>query len=166
MIVGVYSSHDVEDHITNADYVGRDIHYPVEQKPLAIFKILERLWGMVSTAGRFVPKNRKVKSENHGFIQLVEFAQSNAIEIHMYLHVEKAELAAASVDNRGSSIRLYLDKEKVDYIDEIESPNLDFSHYRDEIHFNDKGQAFLADQLFDYLLPILQSHLKNEQENK
>ena len=166
-MVLVCSSHDAVDQMTFSPVVGVLQGYPKEQYKLAIcelfnrylipffkdFTIIKRHTG----SNAEVIKNAKDQRETSkplnivsGFDELKQIADSLEIPMYIYLHAERYEIENKQFSNMGQRIILWADSAKVSLINGIqEGENIEW--YRDNIHFNDKGQRHLANVLKRYV---------------
>jgi lysophospholipase L1-like esterase len=165
LMVLVVSSHDAHDQMTFRPVVGVHPQYPAEQATLAWEKIFQRAWqGLFpqSTYQQTSIEPRRAqqlgisreKGFNPGFDRLRAMAQAANIPFVIYLHATKPELRQQRWQEGGREIQAYAQAQQLPLCDELALPTR-ARYFRDEIHLNEAGQAFLANQLF----PLMQRHL-------
>lgn len=158
LMVLVVSSHDARDQMTFAPVVGVHPQYPAEQASLAWEKLLERLWQQLfpQSAYRAASTQQRraqqlgisqVEGFNPGFARLQALAEAAGIPLLIYLHATRSELRQQQWQAGGRNIRAFAQTQGLPLLDELTLPMQ--AHYlRDDIHLNEAGQTFLADQLF------------------
>ena len=168
-MVLVCSSHDAYDGMSFAPVVGVWPNYPERQYQLAIWELIDRyVLPYIKTktkTKRYVDIGNKNKNKNNnvhedsqviqksvhfvkGFDDLKQIADSLQIPLYIYLHAEQGELKQRRYNDMGQQILMWADSAQVTLINGIkegERPEM----YRDVIHFNEKGQRFLADKLVE-----------------
>ncbi|MFN4147141.1 MAG: hypothetical protein ACK4GN_15045, partial [Runella sp.] len=100
---------------------------------------------------------------NKGFQQLADTTRALGIPFVIYLHPELPEIAANQYDKQGKEIIAFAQKNNVFLWQELSAkpqrelfrnPNVD------PIHYNAKGQAFMAEHLYALWLPYLDEYFK------
>ncbi|WP_224999708.1 hypothetical protein [Cesiribacter sp. SM1] len=156
LILLVFSSADAFDNMKHEPVVGVHGQYPDKQASLAWEMIVKKGWGRVkdylSIKADKSDTNTALKIEvadefNPGFQKFKELSDTTAIPLHFYLHVGQDELQNGRLDDDGSLIIDFCQENGIPYTIEL-GKKIDKSHYMDKIHYNDKGQKFLADNLF------------------
>ena len=174
----VASSHDYHDHMDFQDVVGKDINHPDKQYNFA----LEELWkrylyprymeGLIHSQAPEVPANGSPSQTapgpsiiqkpgvglNSGFAQLKRLAQGANIPFVILLHPEISELEYGDYDEEGKSILEYAKTDSIRLIRELDY-GIRPEYYRDDdvVHYNDKGQRYLADLLYPIFLNSLKA---------
>lgn len=167
LIVVVFSSHDLYDVMAFEKIVDLDPSYPSKKPLLALTEICTRY---IYPYIRSFLKNKRVKSKiesdknhiaistndiNPGWKKFFQFAGKHKIKLLVVLHPTIDEIKMKRYDECGQKIISMLDSAKIDRILELDNlPGEDL--YRDEIHYNNKGQKYLANELF----PYLERHIK------
>lgn len=160
----VVSSHDAFDEMTFFPVIGRTPNYPACQYNFAIQELWSRyLWPRIKNSHTYVdnvdPDNRvlndsdnangvhqKTISFTSGFDDLLSLSRRNNIPLIIYLHAEVNELKAKRYNIMGQFIINWAKKRNVRLIQGLyvgENVNM----YKDNIHFNNEGQRFLADAM-------------------
>jgi lysophospholipase L1-like esterase len=166
LMVLVVSSHDAHDQMTFAPVVGIHPQYPAEQATWAWGKLLDRAWQVASpqqTYRQAPPVKRRAqqlgisqaKGFNPGFAQLQAMAEAADIPLLLYLHATQPELAQQRWQSGGAEIQAFAQEQGLPLLDELTLP-MQTRYFRDDIHLNEAGQAFLADQL----LPPMRTYLR------
>ena len=153
------SSHDAFDAMQFESIIGKHPQYPTKQAPLAIFKVAQRLWHhffKTQHSHQQQIENSAHRAFNPGFQQIHEWCLANNIPMNAYFHYSKSELENGKLHRGGLQILAQLDSLGVNYINQ-EKQRLQFDHFRDDLHYNAKGQRFLADQL----LPVIEEQVKD-----
>ena len=94
---------------------------------------------------------------NPGYEQLLSIAKADSIPFFIYLHPEVSEIEMGHFNDQGNEIIDFAKQNNIRLINEL-TLGVKSNYYRDldVIHYNDKGQMFLADNLF----PLFSSYLK------
>lgn len=159
LIILVFSSHDYRDKMTFEKVVGHSNSYPNERPVFAVSELINRyVYPKIQKAfdvkdvkySEIVVKQAKNGEVNPGWGQFVQYCKDHDIDLLVYLHPEQAELQQKSYHNEGYKISEYLKRENIHVIEGLNYP-FDSSHYRDNIHLNNKGQKMLAEVLLPYL---------------
>lgn len=168
----VCSSHDAYDVMTFGPVVGIYHRFPNRQYSFGLWELLDRylIPYIEAKTGAFTLTKTKTKTKtyvdpdaqvekkaanrevvqkgylfNLGFEQLKQIADSCHIPLVVYLHAEQGELADGDYNDMGQDIVHWCDTAGVQLIRgiETEKPNM----YHDAIHFNEKGQRHLANEM-------------------
>ena len=168
----VWSSHDAYDVMTFQPVAGVYDNFPDRQYVSGLWELIDRylipylrartFFG--SKASKFertrtyvdpdaqVEKkaaNRQVVQKgylfNPGFDQLKHIADSCHIPMVVYLHAERGEQEQGEYNDMGQDIINWCDSAHVQMIRGIDTEKPDM--YHDAIHFNEKGQRHLADEM-------------------
>jgi lysophospholipase L1-like esterase len=93
---------------------------------------------------------------NPGYEQLYEIAKQNHIPMFIYLHPEISEIDLGHFNDQGQEIIAFAKEKDIRLIDEFQFP-VSKNNYRkmDVVHFNSRGQVFLANNLY----PLFQEYL-------
>lgn len=159
-IVLVVSSHDAHDNMAHEKIVGVHPQFPNKQVLFAWEKIIER--GRQQIEERYLNKYRssKINSDlgigedstfNSGFAYFETISKKYDIPLLVYLHCTREELNTGAIMNSGTEIINFCQKDSINVIEELKL-QINQSYLRDGIHYNSRGQRFLADQLFPYLV--------------
>ena len=168
----VCSSHDAYDVMTFGPVVGIYHRFPNRQYSIGLWELLDRyLIPYVETkTGAFTLTKTKTKTKtyvdpdaqvekkaanrevvqkgylfNPGFDQLKQIADSCHIPLVIYLHAERGELADGDYNDMGQDIIHWCDTASIQLIRGIDTEKPDM--YHDAIHFNEKGQRHLANEM-------------------
>ena len=160
----VCSSHDAYDVMTFEPVVGVYSNYPDRQYVLGLWELIDRYLipyvetkTMTNTKTYVDPDaqvalkaaNRQVVQKglrfNPGFDALKHIADSCQIPLVVYLHAELGELQEGKYNDMGQDIINWCDTAHVQLIRGIEREKVEM--YHDIIHFNEKGQRHLADEM-------------------
>lgn len=162
MIVLVFSSHDLYDSMEHEKIVDADNSFPSKKPYFAIQELFGRyflpyLTSLTTTSHR--NSDRKIAMSkrgvdrdliNSGWNNFFNYTKNNNIELLVVLHPTLEEVRFHAYDENGKMLIRILDSAKVPYILELKNaPTFDL--YRDDIHYNNKGQKFLARELYPYL---------------
>ena len=164
----VASSHDAYDNMTHQPIVGSNVNYPEKQYKIAIYELFDRYWWMVGANAQnlmgpttqYAPQDGVIvklgTTFNVGFQQLADTTRAMHIPFVVYLHPEISEIKARRYDKQGKEIIAFAKKNHVPLVEEL-ALNPDLTMYReyDTVHYNERGQAFMARQLF----PIFKQYL-------
>lgn len=171
----VTSSHDAYDNMSHFKLVGDNPNYPDKQYKSALYEFWHRyiytlfvyhyvevpLKEWLAPASQHAPNDVIHKfgtTFNPGFQQLADTTKALGIPFLMYLHPELPEIAQNRYDSQGEEILTFAYKNHVPVINELKlHPPIDLFRNPDfdSIHYNAKGQAFMAKHLY----PILQQYL-------
>lgn len=171
----VTSSHDAYDNMSHHKLVGENPNYPNKQYKVALYEFWHRyiytlfiyhyieapLKEWLAPATQHAPNDVIHKfgtTFNTGYQQLADTTKAMGIPFFMYLHPELPEIAQNRYDSQGEEILAFARKNHIPVIDELKLHppkdlfrNPDF----DSIHYNAKGQAFMAKHLY----PVLKQYL-------
>ena len=163
------SSHDAYDNMDFKKVVGVHNSYPDTQYVFAWGELLFRyVWPriseMLSMRDESADPDQKVLNEigihkkgklfNPGFAQLKIMADSAGIPLYVCLHAEKPELFKKEYNEQGQEIIRWCERNNIILIKDIEE-GISEKMYRDDIHFNEKGQRFVADLIKKHLCGLL-----------
>lgn len=158
----VVSSHDAHDNITFEQVVGKYKSYPSRQYFSAIYELFDRylIPRYFKKKTYSVDPDKKVLQGvgidkggsifNSGFDKLKQIADSDGIEMHIYLHPERTELAEGKFNSQGIEIIEWARTNGVDLSTGFEYGE-SIEDFRDGIHFNAKGQHILASWMKDII---------------
>lgn len=159
IIVLVFSSHDAYSNTSLNKIVGKDVSFPDEQPFCAISDgftryLIPRLLGKVksdkkeylTTPGQFNP----------GWDYFVDYANKNNKKLFVVVHPTITEIEAGNYKPDGQLIINYLVGSNIKYLTELKNPP-SISYYRDDIHYNEHGQRFLANELCDILIELVRT---------
>jgi len=94
---------------------------------------------------------------NPGYEQIMSIARADSIPFFIYLHPEVSEIEMGHFNDQGNEIIEFAKQNNVRLINEFDlGANLKYYRDMDVIHYNDKGQLFLANNLY----PLFSSYLK------
>ena len=160
----VCSSHDAYDVMTFQPVVGVYDNYPDKQYISGLWELIDRYlipWLRTRTltgTRTYVDPDAQVEKKaanrqvvqkgylfNPGFDQLKQIADSCQIPLVVYLHAELGELELGEYNEMGQDIIHWCDTAGIKVIKGVnrEKQNM----YHDAIHFNEKGQRHLADEM-------------------
>lgn len=167
-IILVCSSHDAYDVMSFEKVVGIAPNYPEKQHVVAIVELVERyMWPRIrpyfsKTLKKHVDPDEKIvlkatssvkkKSNifNSGFGNLKMISDSLQVPFFIYLHAEKVELENNEYNDMGKKIIEWANQNGVQIIEGLKVGEKTYM-YKDVIHYNEKGQRFLADQMVNIL---------------
>ena len=181
LICLVTSSHDSHDNMTGGEsQIGVNPNYPSKQYPLALIELWDRYRYLVvfKTNDLFFPTPKpQIKTPltpaerailqdsgirkpgegfNTGYLELVNMAKKDSIPFFIYLHPEISEVELGSFNSQGEEIMGFAREHNIWLINELDlGTSLDYYRETDTIHYNDKGQAFLARNLYPIFLEYL-----------
>jgi hypothetical protein len=171
LMVLVFSSHDLYDTMEHEKIVDVDPSYPSKKPFSALTEVFKRyLFPTFESWLHLKTKNAKVATDNNlisfgkerinvGWNKFFHYAEEHKIKLLVVLHPTLAEIKMKGYDTNGQKILNLLDSAKIDRILELDNlPRKDL--YRDEIHYNNKGQKFLARELYPYLKRFIQETYK------
>jgi len=169
-MIMVCNSHDAYDVMTFEPVVGVYDNYPDRQFVSGLWELVERylypkirltvyhLFHKEQSAPNYVDpdaqvaqkaSNRQVVQKgltfNPGFDALKHLADSCQIPFSIYLHAELGELQDGAYNDMGQDIINWCDTAGVYLVKGITTEREDM--YHDVIHFNEKGQRHLADEM-------------------
>ncbi len=180
LICLVTSSHDSHDIMSGVSPVGIDPNMPAKQYKVALVELWDRYRDLVVyKTGEYIfptPKptvqapldsleRQKLRNGgirkpgegfNPGYEQLMEMAKKDSIPFFIYLHPEISEVALGTFNDQGEEIMGFAREHHVRLINEFDL-GISLDDYRDTdvIHYNDKGQEFLAQNLYPLFLDYL-----------
>ncbi|MEZ4900798.1 MAG: hypothetical protein R2822_03120 [Spirosomataceae bacterium] len=175
MLCLVTSSHDAYDNMSHFKVVGDNPNYPDKQYKIALYEFWYRyiytlfvyhyvevpLKEWLSPATQRAPNDVIHKfgtTFNPGFQQLADTTKALDIPFVIYLHPELPEIVQNRYDSQGDEIMAFAKKNHIMLINELQlrpSTDLFRSPEFDTIHYNAKGQAFMAKHLY----PVLKQYL-------
>ncbi|AXE19263.1 hypothetical protein DR864_16655 [Runella rosea] len=176
----VTSSHDAYDNMSHHKLVGVNPNYPDKQYTVALYEFWHRyiytlfvyhyvevpLKEFFSPAAQHAPNDVIHKFGtvfNPGFQHLADTAKVMHIPFCIYLHPELPEIAQNRYDSQGEEILAFARKNHIPVIDELKLHRSGFPLTNDlfrnpdfdSIHYNAKGQAYMAKHLY----PLLKQYL-------
>lgn len=96
---------------------------------------------------------------NPGYEQLRQIAEDNKIPFFIYLHPEISEVAIGHFNDQGDEIVNFAKEKNVRLISEFDyHPSTKMYRKMDVVHFDNKGQVFLTNNLY----PIILDYLKKD----
>lgn len=145
------SSHDANDIMDFSPTVGIHKSFPAKQYPLAILEVIDRY-----IIPRLIPKGNNLDPDqkvlkgidkgekfNNGWKELKSIAENANIPLIVILHAEISEIRKQEYNNKGQIIEKWASDNNIKLIKDISY--LQESHYRDQIHINNRGQRVIAD---------------------
>lgn len=144
------SSHDRFDTIGKYSPVGWSPDYPAENPPFAIWELLE---SFVFNTVWFPAEKMKIPEDNQGKTavqDLFKYLRSRTDKIHVFIHPTQNELANKEMNWKGKQIIEVIEDYDISYTNNIDQMTNEM--YRDDIHLNEKGHQFLAEQAHQLLL--------------
>lgn len=163
ILVMVFSSHDLKDRMTHYPIVGLDPGFPSQRPLLALQEIWDR---KVAPKLKGEPEydesawNKLIRANadtNEGWQGLIDYGQSNAMEIIVYLHPTQQELKAGEFDTNGKYLLQWLNSQRISVLTGF--GQMKGWGYRDDIHLNSQGQAMLYQGLLEPLKSKVASQL-------
>jgi hypothetical protein len=145
LIVMVFSSHDLHDHMNFEEVVGHYESYPGSKPVSALWEGFARYFLPKIGFGVYAPKYPVNDKMNPGWQGLLDYCTLNKVPLLAVLHPTLEELESGTYDDRGQQLIRFLDANKVPLI--LELPTATKEMYRDNIHYNNSGQRHLFDQL-------------------
>lgn len=173
LICLITSSHDAYDNMSHAKLVGVNPNYPNQQYASALYEAYDRYYiyyeayikdpikRWLGPAIQHSPDDVIHKfgtTFNPGFEQLTDTTRALQIPFVIYLHPEIPEIRQNRFDAQGQQILDFAAQNNVPVVNELLlHPTLDLfrNPQYDGIHYNAKGQAFMAKNLY----PVLQQYL-------
>lgn len=156
----VVSSHDAHDVMDFTPVVGVHPTYPDKEYAIAWWELLDRYF--LPRLGILFKNLKKAELDpdqkvvegirkknvgfNPGFDELKAMADSVGIPLYVYLHAELCELQKGAYNSQGEEIIQWCHQNSVPLTLELER-GIKEDMYRDAIHFNEKGQRFLYEQM-------------------
>jgi len=144
------SSHDLYDTIGTYSPVGWTVDYPNQNPPFAIWELLE---SFVFNTVWFPGEKLRIEEDNQGKTALVDYLQyikTNFKSYYVFIHPTVNELEAGEMNWKGKKLEEQILAQEMPY--ELNLKKMEASMYRDDIHLNEKGQEFLAEQAYQLLL--------------
>jgi lysophospholipase L1-like esterase len=178
LICVLTSSHDAHDIMWGQNPVGVDPSYPATQYNVALVELWHRYRYLILyiTNEFFFPSQKEepvtstdttkqAKPEgirktgqafNPGYQQLLDISQKASVPLFIYLHPEISEVSERKFNDQGDEIMGFAKEKQVRLINELDL-GITTDCYRDSdvIHYNDKGQALLARNLYPLFLEYL-----------
>ncbi|MCH2231890.1 MAG: hypothetical protein MK105_16260 [Crocinitomicaceae bacterium] len=157
----IFSSHDFNDNMHHRTVVGEQIAWPNQHPMTAITDAFGNYaWPRIKSFLGY--KNDYLagfddSAINPGWSKFRSTFNQNSINYFVYLHPDKGELEAGSLDEQGIDLMQYLDSLEMPYISGIETEDLD--GYTDNIHVNSSSHEKMAETLFK---EIMNRNLLNE----
>ncbi|MCU0338853.1 MAG: hypothetical protein MUE30_03140 [Spirosomaceae bacterium] len=173
LICLVTSSHDAFDNISHTPLVGLNPNYPNKQYEIALYEAYDRYYiyyeAYIETPLKrwFGPATQHAPDDvihkfgttfNRGFQQLADTTRALQIPFVIYLHPEIPEIQQNRFDAQGTQILAFAQQNRIPVVNELTlRPTLDLfrNPEYDGIHYNAKGQAFMAKNLS----PVIQQYL-------
>jgi lysophospholipase L1-like esterase len=166
LIVLVFSSDDAFDNMTHEPIVGVDYRYPDKKSYFVLQDIFGRI---IRKAKRTISKsqenqhqiNSTAKQFNLGFAKIHNICQAREIPLLVYHHLKKHEIVKSTMDKGGELIKEFCSQNNIPFYSEIDMmPKQEY--LGDFIHFNKKGQEYLANNLHT----IISSNLNSKGKEK
>ena len=158
-IVLVFSSHDAHDNMNHEKVVDKHPSYPSSQPCCALWDGFYRYFIPRVTALFSKPDKKEFskihkidhsKIFNTGWQDFADYAKRNNLKLFVVLHPTQTEISSGKYDENGVEIINFLKQNHIPYILELNRTKKAF--FRDDIHYNPKGQQFL----FEELMPVLE----------
>lgn len=149
----------------------------VRYRELIIYSLKERLFVPLENlaTSSSTSENEKVSPEvsnldqegitkdgigfNPGYAQLDSISKINNIPFAIYLHPETSEVEMGHFNTQGKEVIQFCLENNIEFYNEFDyGIKLDLFREMDVVHYNNKGQKFLAGNLY----PILFEHLKDK----
>ena len=92
---------------------------------------------------------------NSGWADFFEYTKHHNIPLFVVLHPTVEEIKAKEYDENGKQIIYFLNQNNIKHL--LELNNTMEINFRDAIHYNDKGQEFL----FNEMLPFIKQNICN-----
>lgn len=164
MMVLVFSSHDYKDNMHFRKVVGKHKAWPAEQPLLAltdgwskyVWPNIKSLWDDEPYEETYL-KGFDDSMQNPGWQDFIDYAKQNNIELLIYIHPEKEELANKKYNGKGQAIIQFLSSQGIKPLQGLNA-NLTPKDYQDHIHLNAAGHRKMA----NYLYPHLSTHTKKK----
>ncbi|MCB9230615.1 MAG: hypothetical protein H6581_03085 [Bacteroidia bacterium] len=155
-IVLVFSSHDLFDNMSFKGIVGNNPSFP-DQKPLFALQegieryLLPRFFKSKKLQGNKINGiDTEGTTYNSGWAWFADLAKQKHLPILAVVHPTLREVEAGAYNEQGTQLVAYLDSLGIPTLLELNSPP-DKSMYRDDIHYNEKGQRFLFSELLPWM---------------
>jgi lysophospholipase L1-like esterase len=160
-IILFFSSHDAHDNMNHEKIV--DIHpsYPSKEPCCALMDgftryLIPKVKSLFSKPNKeeFSKINKIDTNEtfNTGWEDFVQYANQHNIKLYVVLHPDKKELETGKYDTNGQQIINFLNVNNIPYLLELGKTKQE--NFRDDIHYNEKGQEFL----FHALVPVIEKN--------
>jgi len=144
------SSHDLFDTIGRFSPVGVSVNYPDHNPPFALYEVLE---SFIVKRPFFPSDTLFMEKDNFGkeaFSRLLSLFVERTPKIHVFVHPTTSEISAGSYDARGQKIIEELGDRNISFTENLKLMKPSF--YRDDIHLNEEGHKFLANQAYELIL--------------
>ena len=150
----IVSSHDAYDTMDFSPVVGVDKNFPERQYTLALWELTDRyLLPRIFPSGKEavgteIDKKANSSKFNTGFAGLFRYCHRNNLPLLIYLHAERSELETGFYNEQGQKIIRFALDHHIPLIRDLDN-GLDPSHFRDQIHLNEKGQKLMASLILE-----------------
>ena len=150
LIILIFSSHDLYDNMDFRKVVGVNSGYP-DHNPISaigdcwVRSVLPFLDAHIfnKDSEKSLLHNYNSQHINSGWNFFFTYSQQHRIPLLVYLHAQKNESQQKHYNEYGTQLLQLLHANQINAVEEIKSyPKPDY--YRDFIHFNEKGQRFMA----------------------
>lgn len=166
----VFSSHDLYDVMQFDKVVGVNPSFPSENPCCAISELVNRYgipW-LEEKTGISLHKDKiqnnfvisyNTNKINPGWKEFIDYTRLNNIKLSVVLHPTIQEVEMQHYDENGKKIISMLDSANIYCLKEINPSHIPLKDcYRDDIHYNNKGQKLLAEEVYpllkDYILGL------------
>jgi len=142
----VVSSHDAADHMDFVPVVGINPSFPEKQYAMALMELWDRYIITKLWASQAIPEENSARNNqlNSGFASFHDYTSSHDIPFTVVLHAELSELRNKTYNDKGQRIIEFTAKHGITLLRDLGN-GLKEEHFKDNIHLNKKGQAFLAE---------------------
>ena len=160
-IILVFSSHDAYDNMKHEKIVGQHLSYPSSQPCCALWDgfnryFIPRVTALFSNSKEKFSKIHKIDQSdtfNTGWKNFIDYTKKYNIKLFVVLHPDKQEFISGQYNKNGIEIINFLKENNIPYL--LELNKIDVTYFRDAIHYNNKGQRFL----YEELKPILEKNI-------
>ena len=166
-IILVVSSHDAYDNMTHVEIVNKHPQFFTENYKLALGNLMERAWYKLKQSILNKNNPRKTKNAdlminqakifNVGFEYFKNLTVQQDIPFVIYLHPTLKEFNTQTINDNGKKIIEFANQNDIDIIEELHT-SLKAEHYRDHIHYSEKGQNHLAKNLLPKITHLIEKY--------
>ena len=164
LMVLVVSNHDYTSRMGHEKIVGIATDFPAKRPVSVLIDLCDKYLFSKLHKNRSGIDHSVANVRNPGFDSLVAYADKNGIQLKAVLHPTKTEIMQHSLYPGALKIAQFFDSCTIPVLSEI-SNNSRNSNYLDEIHYNEKGQRFLFNELYPLLINYVEEYLKTVKQD-
>lgn len=157
LICLVVNSHDAHDNMNFEKEVGVNTQYPDKQFTFATEKLIQK--GIQFIKLRYFTETPSLKMSgdlgiskgikfNAGFKEFKDLSVKEHIPLYIFLHHARSEMVTKVMEPDGKEVVEFAKKNQIPIFIELNNTKTDSSYFRDFIHYNEKGQKWLASVLY------------------